>query len=426
MTLSRSHKLGLLIALYLAQGLPFGFFTLALPVLLRDAGFSLKEIAVLSLLSLPWALKFLWAPWLDERGARRTWLLGLQGASIAAALLLTQLDLSGNYGVLIVAAFVFNFIAASQDVVTDGLAVRMLDTQERGLANAIQVGAYRLGMMLGGGVLLWVFAKTNWTTMFACMAVVLALTMLPVLLLREPARVVDRHAQPLGQLLLIGWAQRLLAPGMLGFLALIFCYRYGDQIITSLLGPFLRDAGLSKETIAVLKGGVGNVTSLIGALLGGWFAFTFGRRTAVLTAGIAQAACFVLYIAAAYELGGVKLLWAATIAEGVIGTMATVALFTLMMDASDPEHAGTDYTLFASAVVLVSSLGNFTGAAIADAFDYGPAFVVGAVLALAGCLIVVRVLDRHPSPARVAEVWNGRMIDRGLPRASSTPPPSAT
>ena len=33
MTLARSYKLSLLIALYLAQGLPYGFFTLALPVL---------------------------------------------------------------------------------------------------------------------------------------------------------------------------------------------------------------------------------------------------------------------------------------------------------------------------------------------------------------------------------------------------------
>ena len=32
-----------------------------------------------TLLALPWLLKFLWAPWVDHHGARRTWLLGLQG-----------------------------------------------------------------------------------------------------------------------------------------------------------------------------------------------------------------------------------------------------------------------------------------------------------------------------------------------------------
>src|SRR5687768_11375518 len=117
--MSRSYKITLLIALYMAQGLPFGFFTLALPVLLRDAGFSLKAISALSLLALPWVLKFIWAPWLDHRGTRRGWLLSFQISSIIAALLLTQVDLDGNFMVLLVAAFAFNIIAASQDVITD-------------------------------------------------------------------------------------------------------------------------------------------------------------------------------------------------------------------------------------------------------------------------------------------------------------------
>jgi MFS family permease len=403
--MSRTYKITLLTALYLAQGLPFGFFTLALPVVLRDAGFSLKAISALSLVALPWALKFLWAPYLDHRGTRRGWLLLLQLSSIAATLVLTQLDLEGDYYVLIVAAFAFSIIAASQDVVTDGLAVRMLDARERGLANAIQVGAYRLGMILGGGLLLWILAKTNWTVMFACMAGLLALTVLPVLPLRESVSAADA-AHISSMQLSVGWATRLFSPGMLWFAGLIFCYRYGDQMASSLFGPFLRDYGLTRETIAVMKGTVGSATSLFGALLGGWLAFSAGRRTAVLASGIAQAACFSLYIAAAFGVGDVNLLWAATIVEGVISTMATVALFTLMMDASDPEHAGTDYTLFASTVVLVGSIGNFSGAAIADAFGYGPTFIVGAVLALAGCLLVVWALDRNASPARVAQVWH--------------------
>jgi MFS family permease len=402
----RARKISLLIALYLAQGLPFGFFTLAIPVLLREAGFSLKAISALSFLYLPWALKFLWAPYLDHCWTRRGWLLSLQGSSVVVALALSQLDLQSGFVPLLVAAFLFNIIAASQDVVTDGLAVRMLDTQERGIANGVQVGAYRIGMILGGGLLLYVFAKAGWTVMFLVMACLLALTILPVLRLDEPARP-SRVQRPSVARLAIGWLERLLSPGMLGFAALIFCYRYGDQMVSTLLGPFLRDYGLTKETIALMKGTVGNATSLAGAIAGGWLAFSAGRRTALLASGIAQAASFTLYIAAALGVGGVNLLWAATILEGIVGTMATVALFTLMMDASDPEHAGTDYTIFASIVVLVGAIGNFSGAALADAFGYAPAFAIGAALSLAGCLLVVRVMDSKPIPPRVALAWGG-------------------
>lgn len=156
-----------------------------------------------------------------------------------------------------------------------------------------------------------------------------------------------------------------------------------------------------------MKGTAGSATSLIGALVGGWYAFRVSRRRLLLVTGLAQAATFTLYIAAALGMGGISLLWTATILEGVIGTTATVALFTLMMDVADPEHAGTDYTLFASCFVLVNGIGTFCSAVIVDAAGFAPAFVTGTVLAAGGCLVLVRSLDRKPVPARVGKVWPG-------------------
>ena len=65
---NRAAPLLLLSSLYIAQGLPYGFFTQALPVLMRENGASLKAISATSLLFLPWALKFLWAPMVDHVG----------------------------------------------------------------------------------------------------------------------------------------------------------------------------------------------------------------------------------------------------------------------------------------------------------------------------------------------------------------------
>jgi len=402
--MTRRHKILLLTGLYVAQGLPFGFFTQALPVLLRDAGLSLKAISATSLLFLPWALKFLWAPFVDHYGTRRQWLLPLQVAAVAGALVLSQVDLSRGYVAVLAAAFVFNLLAACQDVATDGLAVRILDTRERGLANGIQVGAYRIGMILGGGLLLWIFARAGWATMFLCMAALLALTVLPVLPLREPPRAAPADPRPPARVAL-GWTERLRVPGMAAFVVLICLYKFGDSMVATLVGPFMRDAGVSKEMIALMKGTVGSIASLAGAALGGWYAFRAGRRRALLVCGLLQTASLLCYVAAALGVGGIGMLWAGNVAEHLLGGMATVALFTLMMDASDPEHAGTDYTLLACAIVFAMGLANFTGATIADAAGYAPAFVAGFVLSGAGCLLLVHGLDRRAGPARLQPVW---------------------
>ena len=418
--MSRAQKISLLIALYFAQGLPFGFFTIALPAMLRQSGQSLKTISLVSvLLTLPWLLKFLWAPFVDHRGTRRGWLLTLQLSALAVALAITQLHFDGNYVLLFAAAFTFNLIAATQDIATDGLAVRMLDARELGLANGIQVGAYRVGMMFGGGLVIKVFELSGWSLAFGCMAALLATTIIPVLMMREPTRSAD-EAHVTAVQLSFGWLRRLLTRGILLLAALIFCYRFGDQLLTTLLVPFLTDRGLGLSGIALLKGGMGNAMSIVGAFLGGWLAFTTSRRRALLISGVGQVGSFALYVVAALGVGGIGLLWVATIAEGVLGTMATVALFALMMDASDPEHAGTDYTLLACMVIVVGMIANYCGAAIADAFGYAPAFTTGAVLALAGCLALVWVVDRYEISSRVTLAWRTANT-----RRAATPSPTS-
>jgi MFS family permease len=403
--MSRAQKITLLVALYFAQGLPFGFFTIVLPATLRQAGLPLTTISLVSvLLTLPWLLKFLWAPFVDHRGTRRAWLLSLQTSALIVAAAITQLPLESSYVLLFAMAFTFNLIAATQDIATDGLAVRMLDARELGIANGIQVGAYRIGMMFGGGLLLKVFDLTDWTVTFAGMAALIALTMIPVLAMREPSAAAN-EVHPRTTELVFGWLRRLLTPGVLLLAAMIFCYRFGDQLLTTLLVPFLTDRGLGLSGIALLKGWVGNAMSIVGALLGGWLAFSTTRRNALLISGLGQAASFILYVVIALGVGGVGLLWLATIAEGILGTMATVALFALMMDASDPEHAGTDYTLLACVVLVVGMIASIVGATIAEAFGYATAFATGAALALLGCLSLIWVLDRYPISARVAAAW---------------------
>lgn len=400
--MSRGRKLLLLSCLYLAQGLPFGFFTQALPVLMREAGLSLKAISASSLLALPWALKFLWAPLVDRYGTPRQWLLPLQLTSAAGALGLAALDLGHSLSLIYGALLFFNLLAAMQDVATDGLAVRLLSERERGLGNGIQTGAYRLGMILGGGLLLWVFAQAGWVVMFCGMAALLLLTALPVLLLRDEAPAPPRPAR---SGLAPGWLLRLRRPGMLAFIGLIAAYKFGDSMVASLIGPFMKDYGLATSEIALIKGSLGSACALAGSALGAWAAFRLGRRAALLGCGLLQAASLLLYLAAALHWGGKPMLYSACIAEHLFGGMATVALFTLMMDAAEPAHASTDYTLLACAIVLTQGLAQFSGAALADAGGFAPMFALGVALALAGCVLLVRRLDAGAGPAALRAVW---------------------
>src|SRR5262249_60326684 len=70
----RGARLGWVGALSFASGLPYFFFNEPVPVWLAASGMSLAAIGLASGASLPWVLKFLWAPLVDRLGGRRVWI----------------------------------------------------------------------------------------------------------------------------------------------------------------------------------------------------------------------------------------------------------------------------------------------------------------------------------------------------------------
>ena len=104
----------LLGALYFCQGLPFGFFVQALPVVLRKQGLSLEQVGLASLLALPWAVKFLWSPAVDRYGTRRGWILIHQGVAVAVFVALALFVPANAIAALMVATFITNLLSASQ------------------------------------------------------------------------------------------------------------------------------------------------------------------------------------------------------------------------------------------------------------------------------------------------------------------------
>lgn len=399
-------SLVLLSTLYFAQGLPYGFFTQALPVVLRESGFSLVEISVTGILFAPWGLKFLWAPYVDHYGTRRQWLLSLQLASAALALGLACLDLSSSLRWLFVGIAVINLVSATQDVATDGLAVQLLGPGERGLGNGIQVGAYRIGMIVGGGALLWLFALAGWRSLFAAMAVLLLVTVIPVWLLPQTStRGTPQAPATRPVALATGWWKRLRRPGMLAFILLIGAFKFGDSMGSAMVGPFMSDSGLTLGQIALVKGVLSSVGALAGAAAGGWLCFRYGRRHALLIGGVTQTASLALYLLASLGVGGFGLIVSGSLAEHILGGAATVAVFTLMMDASDRDHAGSDYTLLACAVVTVQGLAGFAAGAVGDFLGYPALFGTSLVLSGIGCATLVVAIDRGRGPSGVHDVW---------------------
>ena len=138
---------------YIAQGLPIGLLSIALPAWLSEQNVAAVDIAsFIAISGLPWAFKLVVGPVMDRlsflpMGRRRPWIVGAQlGLLIAMVGLALVPDPVNNMLLLTWVAFAVNCFAAVQDVAVDGMAIDVLPTGERGRANSFmafgQVAGY--------------------------------------------------------------------------------------------------------------------------------------------------------------------------------------------------------------------------------------------------------------------------------------------
>jgi MFS family permease len=391
----------LLASLYCAQGLPSGLVAHSLPVLLRQNGVDLALIGLLKLLALPWLLKVLWAPWIDRIGSphlghHRGWILPLQGTVILClvglALIAPQALFGSAFWLLIGTLLIINLGAATQDVATDGLAVRLLPECWRGLGNSVQVGGYKVGMLASGSGLLLVIGGLGWNLSVGLLAAALLLLTLPICLFPEK-RLLPQHpeqAEPAGPGLLWRHYKGLLAqPGMLAWLAVVLTFKLGDALGSPMIKPMLVDQGWSTTDLGQLTL-ISSIAGIGGALLGGLLYARLGALRSLLTFGALQALGIAGMALLVGRGGDAVLVYAVSLFEQIADGMSTVALFAVMMRMCRPEHEGADFTLQASAQILLAGVVGACSGVLATWVGYEALFIGAAILGVTVLALVLR------------------------------------
>lgn len=381
-------RLGALALLYFAQGLPFGFFSHAVPTLINRE--HPPEIAGLSsLLAIPWGLKFLWAPYVDRvqgkrLGPRRTVIFPLQLATIVALFALGSTHVSTEHLTPLLVGFVLvSFLSATQDIAADGLTIDLLDPSERARGAAIQTGAYRLGMIAGGGGMLYLADDVSFRAAFYLMALFVGASSLPLLFVREPSRAsAVRAALTPAWRMLGGFAKR---GDFRDILALLVFFKLGDALAAGMVTRWFVKQGLSTAEIALTRGFVGGVAAVVGAIAGAAVSSRIGRKRALVIFAALQTAAIFMYAALAFAARSpmrIGAYHAASVIEHVFGGAATTALFARMMDLCRDEARATDYTVQACLLVLVTGVGLVGSGFIAGRIDLAGLFTVAALLGL--------------------------------------------
>jgi PAT family beta-lactamase induction signal transducer AmpG len=374
-------------------GLPFLLVGGTLSTWLRDAGLDLAAIGLVSFVGFAYVFKFLWAPLLDRYlvpvlgarfGRRRGWLLVAQLALALALAGLAQQDPARGREGLVLAVFLVAFAGATQDAVVDAYRIEVAPLADQAALAATYTLGYRLGLMWSGAVVLVLADLVGWEAAYLASAATMLLPIGATLLSREPladaarlVRDVDlAHAfwEPLHAF--FGRHGLALAAALLAFVGL---YKFPDQMIGVLAGPFYLDSGFTKTDIGVVSKVFGVWIGVAGAFLGGAAVALYGLRRPLLVAALAVAASNLAFLLMAAHPGERWAFVAAITVDNLSQGFAGTVLVAFLAGLVDVRFTATQYALLVSLANLPGKVvGGFSGY-IVEASSYTTFFVVSAL-----------------------------------------------
>ncbi|MFU0886520.1 muropeptide MFS transporter AmpG [Kluyvera sichuanensis] len=388
-------KSAILLILGFASGLPLALTSGTMQAWMTVENIDLKTIGFFSLVGQAYVFKFLWSPVMDRYtppflGRRRGWLLTTQCLLLIAIAAMGFLEPSTQLRWMAALAVIIAFCSASQDIVFDAWKTDVLPAEERGAGAAISVLGYRLGMLVSGGLALWLADKwLGWQGMYWLMAALLVPCIIATLLAPEPSDVIpvpksleQAVVQPLKDF--FGRNNAWL------ILLLIVMYKLGDAFAMSLTTTFLiRGVGFDAGQVGMVNKTLGLFATIVGALYGGVLMQRLTLFRALLIFGILQGVSNAGYWALSVTDKHIYSMAAAVFFENLCGGMGTAAFVALLMTLCNKSFSATQFALLSA----LSAVGRVYVGPIAGWFveAYGwPTFYLFSVFAaIPGILLLL-------------------------------------
>ena len=389
--------------LYFSEGAPIGFIWWALPTLLRERDVAVADITALTaLLVLPWALKFLWAPFVDTLRSRRNgfrlWIMGCQVLMGMTLLPVIFLQPAADLSTLKILLLLHALCASTQDVAIDALAIKVTKPEDRGLLNGSMQAGMLLGRSLFGGGALVIASRMGWAGIILGLMACIWLSLLLLCFIREPISLgapggeFKSHLRTALKERNTWWA-----------LAFALISAAAFEATGAIGGPFLLDRQVPRETIGFFFAVPAVVATLVGGMAGGKLSDRFGRSTSVAVSLLGVVTIVAgLGVIDAMEWGAGPRAFLITLLTTLylfIGAF-TVSSYALFMDLTDPELGATQFSAFMAATNGCEAWSGWLAGQLVTWKGYSGCFFVMSLISLSSLSLLGLLAGRNAAAPR--------------------------
>ncbi len=408
-----TSRMLLVLLLGFSSGLPLALTGGTLQAWLTDAGIALPTISRFALVGIPYTLKFLWAPLLDECmppffGRRRGWGLLCQLCLIGSILALGMCNPTDGLPLLAIITLFVVFFSATQDVILDALRTEILPESAYGVGAGMYVMGYRIAMLVSGALALYLADATDglglpWGTVYWIMASFLLIGVGAIALAPEPAipehpsspdtadpkRVVTPRLS-LRERMVLPFVEFFSRPAAISIVGFVTVYKLSTMMATSLTVTFLMTLGYSKTEIGTVTKIYGLIATIAGTLAGGALMTKMTLKRALWVFGVVQSLAGLSFLLLTAMTPNTPMLILVVTTENFMIGLGVAAISAFMMTICSKQFTGSQFALLSSVtavsrVVLVSPAGELVAA-----WGWSAFYLFSVALALPGLLLLTQ------------------------------------
>ncbi len=382
-------KMAVLLFLGFSSGLPFYLTSKTLQGWMTTAKVDLATIGFFSLVTLPYSLKFVWAPVMDRYippflGRRRGWVLITQVLLLVAIAAMSLHDPQTGLRMLAVNAIAIAFFSASQDISLDAYRTDVLETREMGAGAAVFVMGYRIAMITTGALAFFLADRIAWPTVYVVLSLLLIIGIVTTFVAPEPV-LSDAPPRTLAEAVVLPFADFFQRAGVLrALLVLLFIvvYKYSDSLAGSMTTPFLLKAGFSQSEVGAVFLGVGVIATIAGVLVAGAAIGKLGINRSLWIFVVFQGLSNLTYYGLSLAGKNHAFMVAAVITENFGLGLVTGAMTAYLMSMCNKRFTATQFALLSSLMAASRDILVAPAGKIAESLGWPSFFLITVAMAI--------------------------------------------
>ncbi|GAQ94876.1 MFS transporter, PAT family, beta-lactamase induction signal transducer AmpG [Thermodesulfovibrio aggregans] len=388
----RTKDIAVVTALGFASGLPFPLISGTLQAWLTTEGIDIETIGILTILTFPYSFKFLWSALFDRFsipgfGRRRGWIIICQILILAGIFLMITFT-PKHLLIFSMAAAAVAFFSASQDISIDAYRTEILRPKDRGIGASFAVTAYRVALIVGGGLCLLLADYLGWQIALTIISSFLIIGIITTIWadepddIKKPATLKESFIEPFRDLL-----KREKSFILLLFIVL---YKIGDAYASSLSTAFfIRAVGFSLSEVGTVNKIGGLLSAIVGSLIGGFLLRKISVYKALISFGILQAASNLMFMLLSIEGKNLVLFVLTVIIENFTGGMGTTAFLAFLMGLCNRSFAATQYALLSSLASFGRVMISPTAGFVVENIGWTAFYFLTFLVAIPGVILII-------------------------------------